>query len=151
MRQTDTVTAILTTKPVSLHHTCKAFTLSVGARINILPFLKPVGIDRLAHRNETIFALHSELVDMSLRRESVNGEMAQERLCHVIRMLPTSPDLNSIISMLLLRLVRDHFHPVELEDSARDAHSGFWVVDTGHSFLNGNGTGPNGQGICLAF
>lgn len=70
--------------------------------------------------------------------------MAQERFCHVARMLPASADLDGVVTMLLPCLMRDHFYPVELEDGARNAGPSLCVVDAGHSLLDGNCSASEG-------
>ena len=144
------MTAILTPESVSLHDTCKTFTLGLRARIDVLTFLEPISANRLAHGYKSILILDPELEDMSLGREAVTGEMPQQRLGHVARMLPAGADLDRRVTMCLPCLVRDPFYPVELENGARDALPGLWVVDGGHSLLDSNGAGSERQSIRLA-
>lgn len=87
---------------------------------------------------------------MTLRRETVGREMAEQRIGHVTRMFPARTDLNGEITMLLTGLVGDDLDAVELQDGAGDALAGFSVEDGGHALFDSDGTGAKGEGVGLA-
>lgn len=150
MRQRNTVTAILTTETMSLHNTRKALTLRIRPRINELSLLEPVRTDRLTNRQKPALILNPELIDMTLRRDAIGSEMAEQGLGQVTRTPPASTQLNSIVSMLLASLVRYDLDSIELQHGAGNTFAGLRVIQGGHALLEGDGTGPQGEGVCLA-
>lgn len=150
MGQTDTVTAVLTVEAMSFHHTSKSLSFGVGASIDILAWLEPVGLDAFANGKKTRLVLHAELEDVTLGRNGVGGEMSEHRLGYVFSVLPARAHLDGKVAMLLSSLVRNDLDPVELEDGAGDTLAGFLVKDGCHALLGRDGTRSMGQRIRLA-
>jgi hypothetical protein len=150
MRQTHTVTTVLTTEAVSLHNTSKALTLGVRASINKLAFLEPAGLNARTNGEETGLILDTELENVTLGREAIHGEVTEERLGNIIGVLPASTNLDSVVSVSLTGLVGEYFDTVELQDGAGDALASFGVEDGGHALLDCDGTGAEREGEGLA-
>lgn len=115
-----------------------------------MTLLEPIGLNALTNGQKARLVLNTELEDVALRRETVGGEVAQQRIGHVARMFPARTDLNGEIAMLLTGLVGNDLDAVELQDGAGDALAGFGVEDGGHALFDSNGTGAKGEGIGLA-
>lgn len=150
MRQTHTVTPILTMEPMTLHHTRKPFTLRIGPRIHILSLLEPIGLNTLTNRQKTRLILNPELKDMALRRDPVGTEMPQQRVGHVAGVFPAGADLYGEVAVLLAGFVGDDFNAVELQDGAGDALAAFGVEEGGHALFDADGAGAEGERVGLA-
>lgn len=74
---------------------------------------------------------------MPLRTDLRASEMPQQWPRHITWMFPTAADLYCVVAVLFSRLVRNDLYAVELEDGAGGAFSSFWVVESGHAFLDG--------------
>lgn len=88
---------------------------------------------------------------MPFRRDTVNREVPEECFGEIIRVFPARTNLDSKVTMLLPCLMRDDFHSVQLKDGACDSLPCLCIVESGHPFLDSNGSSSGGQRVCFAF
>lgn len=82
-----------------------------------------------------------ELLDLPLRRHSLDGVVAEHGLGDVLLVPGSVADADGEVAVSFPRLVADHLDPVQLEDRTGRAHAAFGVEDGGHALLHGQGAG----------
>ena len=129
--------SILSFKAMSFHPAGKTHASAIGSSIDVLSLLKPIWSNVFTNPKQSILVPNSEFDHMPLWADFVLREMSQQWSRHIARVLPARANLNSIVSVNLLSLVRHDLGSIHLDYGAGAALARLCLIYGRHSSFDG--------------